>query len=393
MGAESSSKEMAASDAKVRPHVLFLIDHLMALGGGETNLLKVVQLMPPELVRCSIATFRIKPEIRQNISVPVYVFPWRRFFHIDAWKAALALRKLIRTERVDIVQTYFETSNLWGGLVAKLSGAMLLSSRRDMGILRKAKHAMVYRVVNRLSDRVLAVSEEVKKFCIEADHIEPQRISVIYNGVDFKHIAGKESRENPFATADWAGASHIVTCLSNIRRVKGIDVLVRTAQRVCRELPDAVFVVAGSLYESDYSNEMQSMIRSLGLEKNIKLLGFIGDPVPLLKMSDAFCLLSRSEGFCNALLEAMACGIPSVVTRVGGNPEAINDGENGFLVPVEDDAAAAERLLTLLRNPEQAAQMGERGRNSVETRFSAEAMIQKLITVYRDLLAKRDGKR
>jgi len=384
---------MTASDAKVRPHVLFLIDHLMALGGGETNLLKVVQLMPPELVRCSIATFRIKPEIRQNISVPVYVFPWRRFFHIDAWKAALALRKLIRTERVDIVQTYFETSNLWGGLVAKLSGAMLLSSRRDMGILRKAKHAMVYRVVNRLSDRVLAVSEEVKKFCIEADHIEPQRISVIYNGVDFKHIAGKESRENPFATADWAGASHIVTCLSNIRRVKGIDVLVRTAQRVCRELPDAVFVVAGSLYESDYSNEMQSMIRSLGLEKNIKLLGFIGDPVPLLKMSDAFCLLSRSEGFCNALLEAMACGIPSVVTRVGGNPEAINDGENGFLVPVEDDAAAAERLLTLLRNPEQAAQMGERGRNSVETRFSAEAMIQKLITVYRDLLAKRDGKR
>jgi len=384
---------MTASDAKARPHVLFLIDHLMALGGGETNLLKVVQLMPPELVRCSIATFRIKPEIRQNISVPVYVFPWRRFFHIDAWKAALALRKLIRTERVDIVQTYFETSNLWGGLVAKLSGAMLLSSRRDMGILRKAKHAMVYRVVNRLSDRVLAVSEEVKKFCIEADHIEPQRISVIYNGVDFKHIAGKESRENPFATADWAGASHIVTCLSNIRRVKGIDVLVRTAQRVCRELPDAVFVVAGSLYESDYSNEMQSMIRSLGLEKNIKLLGFIGDPVPLLKMSDAFCLLSRSEGFCNALLEAMACGIPSVVTRVGGNPEAINDGENGFLVPVEDDAAAAERLLTLLRNPEQAAQMGERGRSSVQTRFSAEAMIQKLITVYRDLLARRDGKR
>ena len=87
------------SDAKPRPHVLFLIDHLMALGGGETNLLKVVQLMPPELVRCSIATFRIKPEIRQSISVPVYVFPWKRFFHLDAWKAAIALRKLIRDRK------------------------------------------------------------------------------------------------------------------------------------------------------------------------------------------------------------------------------------------------------------------------------------------------------
>jgi len=393
LGAELSSQELAASDATARPHVLFLIDHLMALGGGETNLLKVVQLMPPELVRCSIATFRIKPEIRQSISVPVYVFPWKRFFHLDAWKAAFALRKLIRTERVDIVQTYFETSNLWGGLVAKLSGALLLSSRRDMGILRKTKHGLAYLVVNRLSDRVLAVSEEVKRFCIDADRIDPQKISVVYNGVDLKHIAAEDSQDNPFAKADWAGASHIITCVANIRRVKGIDILVRTAQRVCRELPDAVFLVAGSLYERDYSEEVQAMIRSMGLEKNVRLLGFIGDPVPLLKMSDAFCLVSRSEGFCNALLEAMACGIPSVVTRVGGNPEAINDGENGFLVPVENDEAAAERLLTLLRDPERGAQIGDRGRNSVQTRFSAEAMIQKLIGVYRDLLAERDKKR
>src|ERR1700704_2100105 len=146
---DARSQELAAEKTKSPPHVLFLIDHLMALGGGETNLLKIVQLMPPELVRCSIATFRIKPEIRQTIPVPVYVFPWKRFFHMDAWKAAFALRKLIRTEQVDIVQTYFETSNLWGGLVAKLSGALLLSSRRDMGILRKAKYALAYRVVNR----------------------------------------------------------------------------------------------------------------------------------------------------------------------------------------------------------------------------------------------------
>src|SRR5882724_11487504 len=271
VSAEASVQEVAADKTRPRPHVLFLIDHLMALGGGETNLLKVVELMPPELVRCSIATFRIKPEIRQSISVPVYVFPWKRFFHLDAWKAALALRKLIRTEKVDIVQTYFETSNLWGGLVAKLSGAVLLSSRRDMGILRKTKHGLAYLVVNRLSDRVLAVSEEVKRFCVDADRIDPQKISVVYNGVDLKHIAAEDSRDNPFAQTDWAGASHIITCVANIRRVKGIDVLIRTAQRVCHELPDAVFLVAGSLYERDYSEEVQAMIRSMGLEKKVRL--------------------------------------------------------------------------------------------------------------------------
>jgi glycosyltransferase involved in cell wall biosynthesis len=392
-GTEASSEELIATGAKARPHVLFLIDHLLALGGGETNLLKVVQLMPPELVRCSIATFRIKPEIRQSIAVPVHVFPWRRVYHWDAWKAAFALRKLIRDEHVDIVQTYFETSNLWGGIVAKLSGALLLSSRRDMGILRKTKHALAYRVVNRIADHVLAVSEEVKRFCIDADQIEPQKISVVHNGVDFNRVSAENDGKNPFSGAEWAGASHIITCVANVRRIKGIDVLVRTAQRVCRELPDAVFLVAGGLYELDYSEEVKQMISSLGLEKNVKLVGFVEDPVPLLKMSKAFCLLSRSEGFCNALLEAMACGVPSVVTRVGGNPEAINDGENGFMVAVEDDEAAAERLLFLLRNPDRAAEIGEKGRTSAQVRFSAETMIEKLINLYRDLLAKRDQRR
>ncbi|HET8888503.1 MAG TPA: glycosyltransferase family 4 protein [Candidatus Angelobacter sp.] len=393
LDAAAAGNELIASPGGPRPHVLFLIDHLMALGGGETNLLKVVELMPPELVRCSIATFRIKPEIRESIQVPVYIFPWKRVYHLDAWKAAFALRKLIRNERVDIVQTYFETSNLWGGIVAKLSGALLLSSRRDMGILRKTKHALAYRVVNQIADRVLAVSEEVKKFCIDAEQIDPGKISVVYNGVDLKHIAAEDRAANPYATADWAGASHIITCVANVRRVKGIDVLVRAAQRVCRELPDAVFLVAGSLYEREYSEEVQKMICSMGLEKNVRLLGFVGDPVPLLKMSDAFCLLSRSEGFCNALLEAMACGVPSVVTRVGGNPEAIREGENGFMVAIEDDAAAAERLLDLLRNPGRAAQIGESGRTSAQTQFSAQTMIERLISLYRHLLEKRDGKR
>jgi L-malate glycosyltransferase len=392
-GTEASSEELIATGAKARPHVLFLIDHLLALGGGEANLLKVVQLMPPELVRCSIATFRIKPEIRQSIAVPVHVFPWRRVYHWDAWKAAFALRKLIRDEHVDIVQTYFETSNLWGGIVAKLSGALLLSSRRDMGILRKTKHALAYRVVNRIADHVLAVSEEVKRFCIDADQIEPKKISVVHNGVDFNRASAESDGKNPFSDAEWAGASDIITCVANVRKIKGIDVLVRTAQRVCRELPDAVFLVAGGLYELDYSEEVQQMISSLGLEKNVKLLGFVEDPVLLLKMSKAFCLLSRSEGFCNALLEAMACGVPSVVTRVGGNPEAIKDGENGFMVAVEDDEAAAERLLFLLRNPARAAEIGGKGRTSAQTQFSAETMIEKLINLYRDLLAKRDQRR
>lgn len=364
----------------------------MARGGGEGNLLKVVELMPPELVRCSVATFRANPEIRNSFPVPVHVIPMRRTYNFQALKAAFRLRRLIRTEKVDIVQTYFETSNLWGGVVAKLSGAIFVSSRRDLGILRSAKHRIAYRFVNRITDRTLAVSEGVRRFCIDQDRMTPERVSVIYNGVDLAQVAAAQKEASPLAGADWARSRPVVTCVANIRRIKGIDVLVRAAQKVCRELPDTLFVILGDCTPRPYVNEITALVRSSGVEKNFKFLNFVENPLPTLKASNAFCLLSRSEGFSNALLEAMACGVPSVVTRVGGNPEAVDDGENGFLVPVEDADTAADRLLQLLRDPARARRMGASAQATVHSRFSADTMIGQLIDVYQELLAGKNHK-
>lgn len=386
----SSSEAVALSAGERSPHVLFLIDHLIARGGGEGNLLKLVHLLPRENIRCSVATFRIDPEIQKTIPVPVHVLPLRRVFGWTGFRAALQLYRLIRRDKIDIVQTYFETSNLWGGLVAKLSGAVLLSSRRDMGILRSRKHKLGYRVVNRIADRVLAVSQEVKRFCVDQEGFPPEKVAVVYNGVDLDQLHAEADEPNPFATAEWARAKHIVTCVANVRRVKGIDVFMRAAQLVVREMPDAVFLMAGNFYETGYAEQVRTMVKELGLENNVRLLEFVDNPLPLLKMSHAFCLLSRSEGFCNALLEAMACGVPAVVTRVGGNPEAIKDGETGFMVPVEDYETAAQRLLYLLRNPDRAKQIGEAGRAAAYANFTADAMIRNLLSLYRDLMKNRN---
>ena len=380
---------IAVSTGENGPHVLFLIDHLVARGGGEGNLLKLVQLLPRKNVRCSVATFRIDPDIQKSIAVPVHVLPLRRVFGWTGFRSALQLFRLIRREKIDIVQTYFETSNLWGGLVAKLSGAVLLSCRRDMGILRSRKHRLGYRLVNRIADRVLAVSQEVKRFCVDQEGFPPERVAVVYNGVDLEQLHGDANEPNPFADAEWAHASHVVTCVANVRRVKGIDLFMRAAQSVLREMPDTVFLMAGTFYETEYAAQVRALIGELGLEKNVHLLEFVENPLPLLKLSNAFCLLSRSEGFCNALLEAMACGVPSVVSRVGGNPEAITDGENGFLVPVEDYEAAAQRLLYLLRNPQRAREIGEAGRATAYANFTADSMIRNLVDLYADLMKGR----
>jgi glycosyltransferase involved in cell wall biosynthesis len=108
----------------------------------------------------------------------------------------------------------------------------------------------------------------------------------------------------------------------------------------------------------------------------------------VLKNVDVFCLLSRSEGFSNALLEAMACGVPGIATRVGGNPEAITDGLNGYLVHPGDAEQAAARILDLLEDPASAERMGRVARRTVESRFTIQVMVERLMALYDGLILR-----
>lgn len=229
------------------------------------------------------------------------------------------------------MHTIFETSDIWGGLIAKLSGpTVLVSSRRDMGILRSTKHRIAYRLMGQLFDQVQAVSDEVRDYCIRADGLNPQRLVTLYNGIDVPNVMLDNSTRNPPMGLDLGGASHRIVTVGNIRRIKGIDVTVRTAAKVCRRYPRAVFLIVGALVEPQYYEEVKGLARTLNVAENVRFLGSSNDVFSLLKLCDIFCLLSRNEGFSNAVLEAMGCGLPCVVTEVGGNREAISEGRSGF---------------------------------------------------------------
>jgi glycosyltransferase involved in cell wall biosynthesis len=177
--------------------------------------------------------------------------------------------------------------------------------------------------------------------------------------------------------------------VGNIRRVKGIDILVETAAKVLRQFPNAVFLVIGRNSEPLHFQEIEERVAALVIKEKIRFLGESENIFPLLKMSDVFFLPSRSEGFSNALIEAMACSLPCVASRVGGNAEALEDGRNGYLVESEDADASADRILKLLCNPMEAAHMGAAGREIVERKFTANVMIQHLTQFYDRLLAEK----
>src|SRR5262249_42250073 len=140
--AECKTLHIARSFTAAPTHVLFIIDELCEMGGAEKALLKMVRLLPHELFRCSILTFKVNEQAEElkNISCPLHVLPLKKTYDWNAWKVAWQIRQLIRHERVSIVHTFFETSDIWAGPIARLSGCpVLISSRRDLGILRSLK--------------------------------------------------------------------------------------------------------------------------------------------------------------------------------------------------------------------------------------------------------------
>jgi glycosyltransferase involved in cell wall biosynthesis len=371
--------------------ITYIIDHLCNIqAGGEQALLRIIRYLPRNRFRPSVVTFNVKPRsvrILRELECPLYVFPLRRTYGWSGLKTALRLRRLLAAKSPGIVHTFFETSNTWGGLITKLSfGPMLVSSRRDMGVLRSTKHRLAYKVINLLSDRVLAVSQEVRRFCIECEQIRPDKVLTVYNGVDLSWVDRADDGGVLRKKLELDKASRLVTTVANIRRLKGLDVFIKAAAIVRSRVKSAVFAIAGWPNEPQYFAELQQLVADLGLQSSVRFLGEMENVFPLLKQSDVFCLLSRTEGFSNALLEAMACQLPCVATRIGGNAEAIDNGSNGYLVPTEDAQAAADRVATLLESPERASQIGQAARRTVEAKFTVENMITQLIKAYSGLL-------
>lgn len=365
------------------PHILFVVDQLpRTLGGGERIVLKLASLLPEYGYRASILTFAADRESQalKSPPCPIYLLPLRRTYDLHAFRAALALRRFLKDQHIQITQTFFESSDLWAGLIAKkTTRSKLIWSRRDMGILREGKHHVAYRLMAGVPDAVFAVAEQVRRHCIDVDRVDPARVKTIYNGLDLSAwTAAAKSTGQP-------NEIHIAT-VGNIRRVKGHDVLIKAAAEVIQQCPNATFSIAGDIMEPGYFAELQALVNGLGLTNRFHFAGNITGLHEYLSASDIFVLPSRSEGFSNAIIEAMAASLPVVATDVGGNAEAVKEGVNGFIVPPDNPTQLAEAILRLAKDLPRAASMGMEGRRLAQENFTTETMMQRTVSVYKELL-------
>jgi L-malate glycosyltransferase len=389
-----------AGSAPSRPiRILYIMDSIWNVGGAEACLVRMTKHLPPGF-ECRVLTFHSSPKSRwfiDQFDCPVDHWQINNVWDRTAFRVARQLYRLVRDQQIDIVHTFFQTSDLWAGPIAKLAGAKVhISSRRDMGFMRQRKHHLVYRLLRGSFDQVQAVSEGVRQYTIETDGVKPERTLTVHTGIDPEVNVDPNEIRREREQYDLPEGVPVITTVANHRHVKGIDVLVRAAALVIKEAPDARFLIVGGLggnaEDQAFSKGVVQLAESLGVGGSMRFAGESKRVPTLLALGDVFVLPSRSEGFSNALLEAMRAGLPCVATSVGGNPEVVAEGVTGYLVPPNDPEAMASRILELIRNPVTRRQMGAAGRRRMLQEFTTEIMVSKVTAAYDHLLRNKGSR-
>lgn len=305
-------------------------------------------------------------------------------------KMAAALRELGRTvallkeSRPDIVHCYLFHANIIGALAARLAGRpVIITSRRSLGYFKDGKpyYQWLENLVNRFTNIITVNSKAVMDDVLRRERLNPKKIKLIYNGIDVTLYqqdtrARAEIRREFGLCAD----TPLITTVANLIPYKGHTELLRAAALLYQQAPAARFLLVGR--DEGIEKSLRKLAAALGLEERVIFAGPRTDIPRILVATDIMVLPSYEEGFANVLLEGMAAGLPLVATKVGGNPEAVVDGETGLLVPPRNPEELAKAMLKLLSEPAYAQKLGEAARKRVEACFSLTKMIKEMEEMY-----------
>lgn len=178
----------------------------------------------------------------------------------------------------------------------------------------------------------------------------------------------------------------MIGVVARLNRLKGIEYFLQAAAAMGKRSYDARFLIVG---DGQHKQELEQLAIQLGLGKRVVFTGFRLDVPEVLSALTISVLPSLSEGLSNSLLESMAAGVPVVATNVGGNPEAVEDGVTGIIVPPRDAHALARAMALLLENPDLGSEFGEAGRRRVTQRFSLAQMVRETESLYLRLLERK----
>lgn len=371
-------------------HVIYRLD----VGGLENGLVNLINRMPAGRFRHAIISLTDYTAFRQRLSrsdVPVFVLkkpPGNSpITHFKLWR-------LLRELRPDIVHTR-NLAALEGTLPAALAGVPVRihgEHGRDVWDLdgTNRKYQMWRRVFKPFVHQYIALSKDLEHYLVEAIRVPAAKVVQLYNGVDTELFHPTNGAREPLPCPEFAPPeTFVIGTVGRMQAVKGQLTLAKAFLLLLRMVPRAEQRLRLVMVGKGPVNEQVAEVLERAGASNLAWLAGERDDVPrMMRGLDLFVLPSLGEGISNTILEAMASGLPVVATRVGGNPELVEEGTTAKMVPPDDPQALASAIREYVMDPEMAKRHGSAACRVAKQRFGLDAMVKNYMDLYDRMLAK-----
>ena len=343
-------------------------------GGTERYLLNILKNIDRQkfdpTVMCFYKSGELLPEI-QRLNINIEVFPINKgLFNPTGIKSFIKAFLFLKNNNIQILHTLADWANFFGVFAGKFAGTkVIIVSQRNMGhwITRKRYYYACKIIYKYIANGILVNAYSIKKYLTNEFGILPSKIEVIHNGISFNGTPCKKSNTEQTKNKIVAGF------IGRLHPVKGFSVLLEAAQNVIKNYHDIEFLVVGDGPERD---EIRIKVENYRLKENFKFVGFQKDVLSFIYRMDFVILPSKSEGFPNVVLEAMACQKPVLATRVGGVPEIVIDGETGIMIEPGDVSALSNSINNLCGNKNLRKKMGFAAFKRAKEHFGIDKMME-----------------
>ena len=359
----------------------------MRIGGSELNALRtIVRLDRTRFEPIVLTLDEHGPLIEhyREASVPVVAFGMPNLYGVQALREAMRLALFLRRARIDIVHAHDLYANLFVTLPSRIARVPSLLLSRRWETFSKTKHRIANRFAYKFAKQVLANSPSVARSLTSSDRVGAHRITVVPNFVDEVMFDAPVHQRAPLL--DELGIpqdARVVGIIARLDPIKEHETLLHAASRLMIRWPTLHIVIVG---DGERRKPLEQLCAALGLRDRVHFAGFRPNVPNLNHAFDVAVLCSRSEGFPNAIVEAMAAGRPVVASAIPGNADAVIHGETGLLAPAGDAAAFAKAIDTLLGDCSLAQRMGDAGRRRAHLQFNAQHAVSLVEELYESLI-------
>ena len=371
-------------------NIVLVIDSLDG-GGAEAQAIMLASGLKNENIKVSIFPLRsggtlTKQAKNQNIEIIEGGFKSTRNIK-SSIKGFLLLCKTIHSKKNAIVHTFLPFSNFVGSIAGIISGAnYIITSRRGLIKLNylKKKWRTFDKISNFLSDKIVVNAEAIIDEMLVLDSVNPNKVICIRNGINIEKFRIKNYDRNYIRSQFGLLESEFAWVkVANFSSIKGHKDLITSFKNLDTKYQAKLFLVGKDIGSLD---ELKTLVSECGLQDRIKFLGFREDIPEILLSMDGYICASHTEGFSNAILEAMASGLPIIATNVGGNSEILKNEITGLLFKPKDKNEIINTMIKIMENNPLSEKLSKEALKTVNEKYSTKKMVESYIDIYKKAL-------